>query len=223
MTIRCDKTNSRCVWKVLGYLLVVLLLYGLLDPTFFYWTPLFYPFKNASGAIRDFFRPPQWETLIWAALPDNSVVEYRYRRLGSRATEFSFRWQPPQAALFGGIHDYYMGRWTDGGAPRHLELRATKDYQKIWLIWTFEVEGMDAGPGPPNVPHATFENGYLPGPVKAALDTETGRFVNRFLEIIDPSLPRHRQRPGVKIIDPSDWPVWATPDGGILLAERDRW
>ncbi len=201
----------------------MLLLYGLLDPVFFYWTPLFYPFKNASGAIRDFFRPPQWETLIWAALPDNSVVEYRYRRLGSRATEFSFRWQPPQAALFGGIHDYYMGRSIEGATSRHLELRATKDYQKIWLVASDEAEWMDAGPAPPIVPRATFENGYLPGPVKVALDIETGRFINQWLEIVDPSFPRYRQRLGVKIIDPSDWPVWALPEGCILLAERDLW
>ena len=93
MTIGCDKTNPRRRWKVLGGLLVVLLLLGLLSPTFFFWTPLFWPFMNASGAIRDYLRPPQWETVLSAELPDNSLVEYRQMRIGSGARDFSLRWQ----------------------------------------------------------------------------------------------------------------------------------
>ena len=55
--------------------------------------------------------------------------------------------------------------------------------------------------------------------VIASLDTITGRFIGENWLAMDPSLPVHAQERAAQQHGQPGHPSWATPNGGILLAE----
>ena len=203
-------SRARLAWKVVGSVSLIVLNIVLLF-NFVQYPDLF--FRVPIGAIRDHFHPPPWETLLSADLPGNGVVKFRHRvRLGRTRVDHSIRWYAPTHSVF----DYALGSGRHSVA-RHPELRATKDYKRIWIVdreWA--TRGREAASESTGVEHSAFWKG-----IKATLDTTTVECISSEVTIVDPSLPLNEQLRAAKNVKSGDFPNWATPDGGILLDERD--
>lgn len=202
--------RARLAWQVVGSVSLIALGVVLLF-SFVQYPDLF--FRVPVGAVRDHFHPPPWETLLSADLPGNGMVEFRHKvRLERTRVDHSIRWYAPTHSVF----DYALGSGRHSLA-RHPELHATKDYKRIWIV---DREWATSHRERASESDWAEDPAFVKG-IKATLDTTTGECISPQLTIVDASLPLNEQLGAAKMVESGDFPNWATPDGGILLAERD--
>ena len=148
-------------------------------------------FLAPGTVIREAIAAPRWKTVVATDVLGAGVVEYRERYWESLfAFESAFRWRRPD----GQVLDY--GVWSHGARlTRQVEVRATTDHRSVWVV-------------------ARDKNAVI-----ASLDTITGRFIGENWLAMDPSLPVHAQERAAQQHGQPGHPSWATPNGGILLAE----
>lgn len=137
-----------------------------------------------------------WVTNLSADVPEHGKLIFKQTYGGYiyDLTYYCLRWEKPS----GQVAEYCI--WIGGnGLGRIYELRATSDYNRVWIV---------------------AHDDYQPDHVIASLDLKAERFINENGILLDPKLPLDKQEETGWKNGQLGHPSWATPDGGTIIAQN---